>query len=189
MWYAIRTEIGQEEIIREKISKCLSEGNGGNCRVLYCVKKKRYLGQWHDKRESFLPGYVFLVIEEKDREIVAWPVFLENYGERLGIDKKLISYVKKEDERFLTELTIGKDEIGMSYGIIENGVLKIYRGALIGMESKVRKIDRHKRKGYISMKFDNEEKMTEIGLEITAKIFNSSNIYCHEEKHTSKENI
>ena len=63
----------------------------------------------------------------------------------------------------------GKEEIGMSYGVIRDGVLKISRGALVGMESRVRKIDRHKRKGYISMSLDGKEEVAEIGLEITEK--------------------
>ena len=57
----------------------------------------------------------------------------------------------------------------MSYGVSRDGVLKISRGALVGMESRVRKIDRHKRKGYISMSLDGKEEVAEIGLEITEK--------------------
>ena len=67
------------------------------------------------------------------------------------------------------KLTEGKDEIGMSYGVIHNGVLEICEGVLRGMESRVKRIDRHKRKGYISMRIDDEEILAEIGLEITEK--------------------
>lgn len=42
-------------------------------------------------------------------------------------------------------------------------------GALTGMESRVKRIDRHKRTGYISIEIDNKERMAEIGLEITEK--------------------
>ncbi|MBR3841204.1 MAG: hypothetical protein IKM20_08720 [Erysipelotrichales bacterium] len=42
--------------------------------------------------------------------------------------------------------------IGRSIGAIENSVLKVSEGPLMGMESKITKIDRHKRVAYIDMK-------------------------------------
>ena len=59
--------------------------------------------------------------------------------------------------------------VGMSYGVICDGSLKIQEGVLRGLEGRVKKIDRHKRKGYIAMRLGDEEKMAEIGLEITEK--------------------
>ena len=66
-------------------------------------------------------------------------------------------------------MTGGRDEIGMSYGVIEKGILKIRSGVLTGMESQIKKIDRHKRKGFISMRLDGREKLVGVGLEITEK--------------------
>ena len=74
-----------------------------------------------------------------------------------------------EEEELLTRLTGGRDEIGMSYGVIEKGILKIRSGVLTGMESQIKKIDRHKRKGFISMRLDGREKLVGVGLEITEK--------------------
>lgn len=89
-------------------------------------------------------------------------------------DSQVIFPMKKEEETLLTRLTDGKDEIGMSYGIIQDGVLKIFSGVLAGMESRVRKIDRHKRKAAIVLKINGEERTAELGLEITAKTCISS---------------
>ena len=77
--------------------------------------------------------------------------------------------IRPEEEELLTRLTNGKDEIGMSYGVIEKGTLKVRSGVLAGMESRIKKIDRHKRKGFISMRLDGREKLVGIGLEITEK--------------------
>lgn len=71
--------------------------------------------------------------------------------------------------KLLVKLTDGKDEIGMSYGVIEKGVLKVNSGVLRGMESRIKKIDRHKRKGFISMRLDDQERLVGVGLEITEK--------------------
>lgn len=154
MWYAIQTEPGYEEAVRQEVESMIPEKSRGDCRILYCIRKKRYQGSWHDKRERFLPGYMFLVTENRETE-----------------EKQISEFcpVKQEEEEFLMKLTQGKNEIGMSYGVIRDGVLEIRSGVLVGMESRVRKIDRHKRKGYIAMRINDEEKLAEIGLEITEK--------------------
>jgi transcriptional antiterminator NusG len=77
--------------------------------------------------------------------------------------------VRCKEEELLMKLTKGKDEVGMSQGIIRDGVLKIQEGALTGLESRVKKIDRHKRKGYITVRLNDEEMTAEIGLEIKEK--------------------
>ncbi len=172
MWYAIRTEPGQEESMKLQIRSQMRGRERNNCKVLYRACKKRYLGAWHEETEVFLPGYLFLVSEERDygprclyeRIKIAGDIW--NWGE---YGTKEIQPVGKDGEELLEKLTEGTNEIGMSYGVIQNGVLKISRGVLVGMESRVRKIDRHKRKCYICVPFDNEEKEAEVGLEIMEK--------------------
>lgn len=162
MWYAIRTGIGREEYVRRQINYGMADRFHGACRILYCVQKKRYQGQWHDKKERFLPGYLFWVTKDGDAgngdqflSILAreWP----------------ICPVKREEEEVLVRLTRGKNEIGMSHGVIQDGVLHICGGVLEGLESRVRKIDRHKRKGSIAISLHGRETMADIGLEITEK--------------------
>lgn len=78
--------------------------------------------------------------------------------------------VGKEEEKLLERLAGGWDEIGMSYGVIENGTLNIKEGVLARLESAVKKIDRHKRKGYISLSLPGgEEKLVCVGQKITEK--------------------
>jgi len=69
----------------------------------------------------------------------------------------------------LVKITGGRNEVGMSYGIIRAGTLEIRSGALTGQEDRIKRIDRHKRKGYISLRFYDKEIMAVIGLEITEK--------------------
>lgn len=151
----VETGEGQEEAFIGQAEG--PEIPGGQWRILYCVRKKRYLGQWHHKRERFLPGYLFWVTDKE-----GYPKQDLGYGRRF-------CPIKQEEEELLLRLTCGKDEISMSYGVIHDGILKIYDGALVGMESRVRKIDRHKRKGIISMEIGNKEILAEVGMEITEK--------------------
>ena len=66
MWYAIRTEPGQEESMKLQIRSQMRGRERNNCKVLYRACKKRYLGAWHEETEVFLPGYLFFVSEERD---------------------------------------------------------------------------------------------------------------------------
>jgi len=185
MWYAIRTGCGHGDAVGQQVRDVVPKGIGGNVRVLYCIRKKKYLGTWHDVRERFLPGYMFLVTDNPDTgnggpkmpgKLAEGPGtggisrrcgFLKPYG-MPGHGNRFCA-VRKEEQEFLVRLTGGKDLVGMSYGVIRNGVLEITDGALMGMESRIRKIDRHKRKGYISMRINDEETVAEVGLEITEK--------------------
>lgn len=139
MWYVIQTKTGQEEPMRKRVEKMLLHHFYEDCKILYYIKKKKYLGEWHEERERLLgTGSTFCPI-------------------------------RQEEEELLTKLTRGKEEIGMSYGVIEKGILKVRSGVLTGIESRIKKIDRHKRKEFISMKLDNQEKLEGVGLEITEK--------------------
>lgn len=168
MWYVIQTKPGREEAVREKAKKLLTDSTGGECRVLYCVSKKRYLGEWHEKKERFLPGYLFWVTD--DPKPVSGAIGRITEFSKLLECGEEICPVGKEEEEILERLAGEKDEIGMSYGVIEDGILRIREGVLTGLESSVRKIDRHKRKGYIGLSLaDGKEKLVGVGLEITEK--------------------
>lgn len=158
MWYGIRTKPGQEEVVRRLIGGSVSQEGLEDCRMLYCIRKKRYLGAWHEERERFLPGYLFMVADKL-------PECIDG-----------IFPVGDEEEKFLMKLTGGKDEIGMSYGVIRDGILEIRSGGLVGMEARIRKIDRHKRKGAVALKLHGVETVVELGLEITEKTHSAETI-------------
>ena len=167
MWYVIQTKTGQEEPMRQRVERMLPHKFYEDCKILYYVKKKKYLGEWHEERERLLPGYMFLVTEKPEPVSEALGRITE-FTRLLGTGSTFCP-VSQEEEELLTKLTGGKDEIGMSYGVIEKGILKVNSGVLIGMESRIKKIDRHKRKGFISMRLDGCEKLVGVGLEITEK--------------------
>ena len=136
--------------------------------MLYCISKKRYLGEWHEEREQFLPGYVFLITDDFGEASQLFQEIAE-FIRLLGYGKEACP-IGKEEEKLLERLAGGWDEIGMSYGVIENGTLNIKEGVLARLESAVKKIDRHKRKGYISLSLPGgEEKLVCVGQKITEK--------------------
>ena len=100
MWYVIETKAGQEETDCRKLKDMLAEGD---CRDLYCVKRKRYLGGWHDKRERFLPGYLFVVTDDV---LHGESRMMEETGILKALEHgKVLFPVKHEDEELLMRLT------------------------------------------------------------------------------------
>ena len=167
MWYVIQTKTGQEEPMRQRVEKMLPDHSYEDCKILYYVKKKKYLGQWHEEKERLLPGYMFLVTDDP-KPISEVLGRMTEFTRLLGTGSSFCP-VRPEEEELLIKLTNGKEEIGMSYGVIEKGVLKVRSGVLRGMESRIKKIDRHKRKGFLSMRLEDQEKLVGVGLEITEK--------------------
>jgi transcriptional antiterminator NusG len=169
MWYVIQTLAGQEEIVKLMAEKYLPEDSYEACRILYYIRKKRYQGEWHEIRERLLPGYLFLVADspwpawEALKKVSKFSKILRNYEENV------IYPVSREEEEFLKKLAGDKDEVELSYGMIEGDRVRIISGSLVGMEAVIRKVDRHKRVAYIEMRIFGEIKLVEVGLEIVAK--------------------
>ena len=70
------------------------------------------------------------------------------------------------------EVELGKEEqlVAMSTGIIENDQVRILTGPLQGMEGYIRKINRHKRKAWVSIEMFGRSVDMEVGLEIVKKV-------------------
>ena len=60
--------------------------------------------------------------------------------------------------------------VAMSTGIIENDQVRILTGPLQGMEGYIRKINRHKRKAWVSIEMFGRSVDMEVGLEIIKKV-------------------
>lgn len=169
MWYVIQTMAGQEEIVKLMLEKYLPGDSYEACRILYYVRKKRYRGEWHEVKERLLPGYLFLVAEspwpawQALKRVTKFSRLLRNYEENV------IYPIAKDEEAFLRRIAGDKDEVELSYGVIEGDKVKIISGSLTGMEAVIRRIDRHKRVAYIEMAIFGESKLVQVGLEVVAK--------------------
>lgn len=109
MWYVIRTKAGSEEAVRKRAKKLLAADTSRDCKVLYCIRKKRYLGEWHEEKERLLPGYVFLVADDPEGAAgvlkgIPESVKLPGYGEKA-------CPVGKEEEELLSRLTDRKSVV------------------------------------------------------------------------------
>lgn len=167
MWYVMQVRTGTEENIRCQCEKIVGEGILERCFIPYYQEKKKYEGTWHTQERILFPGYVFMITE-----------FLEELYESLksviGLTKLIgtgqeIVPLSEEEIEFLLQMGKESQVVEMSAGVIENGVVRITSGPLVGMEGNIRKIDRHKRKAYLEIEMFGRTVDMQVGLEIVSK--------------------
>lgn len=167
MWYVIQTETGKEEKTKAFIEKRVSAAVYHDIRVLYYEMKRRYLGEWHKEKNRLFPGYLFIDsdnIEELYLELKNVPELTK----LLGYDGEVVA-LRPEEEKFLRELTQHDGTAAMSVGVQIGDKIIVKEGVLVGKESVIRKVDRHKRKALIEIEMLGESRLIEIGLEIVEK--------------------
>lgn len=144
----------------------------------FIPKKKRYFRQKGIAtmiEEVLFPGYVFI---ESNLMMTDFSVYVSNslktksgFIKLLGkkTDSDYIS-VLPEERKWLEQFTNKKKVIESSFGYIEGDQIVITDGPLIGYESKIVRINRHKRKVDIEVQMFNETQVVSLPCEIVSKV-------------------
>lgn len=74
-----------------------------------------------------------------------------------------------EDLRVLERLLDEEKTVGMSTGFLEGDRVMIVDGPLMGLETVIRRIDRHKRKAMVEMHMFGRVQEVAVGLEIVGR--------------------
>ena len=167
MWYVIQVKTGDEKKILVQTEKILSEQILEKSFIPRYERKRRYRGVWHTAKDILFPGYVFLSTEQPEA------LFLE-LKKVVGLTKLLRSQeyilpLKKEEEKFLRQVSDEEQVVELSTGLIEGSQVVIVDGPLKGLESRIKRIDRHKRLAWIEMEMLGEVRLVTVGLEIVEK--------------------
>ena len=122
----------------------------------------------HTKLEKVFPGYLFFDTGDPDelsRQLRKEKIMAQN-------DKLFV--LTPEDVQCL--LFFGRTGVfPMSQGIIVNGRVIILSGPLVGEESRIRKVDRHKRRAWLQIKLFGKPYTVVVGLEISQKTAQEEN--------------
>ena len=167
-WYVVQVRSGHEKQIAEKCGTMISNSVLKECFIPEYVRRKRYLGEWHDVRDVLFKGYVFMItdaVEQLNVELKKIPDFTKIIGR-----KNMEIFPLAESEVAFLE-SFGKEEhvVDMSVGFIKGDQIFITEGPLQGKEGLIMKIDRHKRIAYLQLSMFNKETVTKVGLEIISK--------------------
>lgn len=150
IWYLLKCSKENEADYKDKFYEFVAAERLLEVVSFQCQRMMRYNSEWHLERRTLLPGYIFLS------------------GSRAMVLKKEIS-LRPCSPPYLKELCQDGNLIGMSRGIIKDGIPIVTSGPLRGREQLIRRIDRHKRTAEIMVPIDGWEEKATIGLEIYQK--------------------
>ena len=141
---------------------------------------RRSRGVIRKERKLLFPGYVFIQTEIEGSSIAeklksdltdTTGKWYEDIYKILhnGDNKKDVAI--REKERLYWERLFNSDFcVTGSVGFIEGDTIRIKTGPLVGMESRIKKIDRHKREAVVEMEVMGAVREVRVMLEIVAKI-------------------
>lgn len=164
MWYVIQVCSGREEYARDLIEKYKCQEYIEACRIPLFVRLRKQGNIWYPETKVLFPGYLF-VKTENAAELYEHLRVIPRMTRLLGTGKEIVP-ITAQEEKFLVK--IGGDDlvVGMSKGIIEQKQIKIMSGPLRNMEGSIRRIDRHKRLAWVSVKMFGREMEIPLGLEV-----------------------
>lgn len=133
---------------------------------------RKYEGEWHVEQKLLFPDCV--ILESTDEDALSNEI--RRQSERGNISRACSGFrinhlrqMNQEEEAFLRQLYGEGRHLGMSKGIIQEGVTQVTEGPLKGFENRICKIDRHKRIAKVKTLAKKEFSCIQVGLEIVAK--------------------
>ena len=171
-WYVLFVKAGKERKVEEYLNKQLNVEAGVPFIPLQEILFRRS-GEVKKELRYLFPGYVFI------ESALAGEEFVKIINPLIYKLSDIISLLKysdseiamKDDERqMLLNLCNNDHCIETSYGIIEGDKIQITSGPLIGMESVVKKINRHKREALIEIEIMGDVRTVSVALEVVDKV-------------------
>ncbi|RXE58673.1 antiterminator LoaP [Acetivibrio mesophilus] len=171
-WYVLFVKSGKER----KVEQCLRKELDTDISIPFIPLQEilfRRSGTVRKEIRPLFPGYVFI------ESILPGQDFLEETNYLINKSGDIISLLKysdtevamKESEKLrLLSLCNNDHCIEVSYGIIEGDKIHIFDGPLKGMESIVRKVNRHKREALIEIEIMGDVRLVTVALEVVKKV-------------------
>ena len=168
MWYVIQVSTGKEDSAVSKVRQMLPGGTIQECfNPCYLVNKK-FHGEWKQVRKSLFPGCVIVDCQEPTAA-AAWLKGVEGVMRMLGNGDCPVPLARVESDWIARFTTVENRVIGTSSGVIEGDRIVVQEGPLVGLESNIKKIDRHKRTAYVEFDLCGRTVTVALGLSIVRK--------------------
>jgi transcriptional antiterminator NusG len=176
-WVILFVQTGAEERLTRLLKKKL---NADEYLPFLPVKETAYRNKGVIRKEQKLlfPGYIFIQTEIEDGLIAdkLKLALMNTIGQKYiysilhyGDNKKDV--VLRDKERKYLECLFNSNFCVMgSVGFIEGDMIRVTSGALIGMESRIKKINRHKREAVVEFEMLGSLRKITLMLEVIEKI-------------------
>lgn len=172
-WYILFTRTGQEEKVEHLLKKQL-DNNLFSPFIPMLQTIFKCSGQVKKELKPLFPSYVFIESEVPSMEII------DRTSNIISNSKDIIRFLRydnpndialrEHEKNALLRLCNNDRHIESSSGIIVGTRIYIKEGPLMGMESIIKKIDRHKRKAIIELDFFGEIRQIIVSLDIVEKM-------------------
>ena len=123
--------------------------------------------------KNMFPGYLFV---ESELDLIEFDIQLKKLIHKISYFMKLLKFDNEgtsvlypDEKEYLERLVNDKKVVEHSIGFIEGNEVFITEGPLQGFESKIVKIDRHKRRATLEVEFCGELRYVDVSLEIISK--------------------
>lgn len=171
-WYVLFVQTGRERKIEQFLNKQL---NTDECKPFIPLEEVLFKKSGIMKKEIriLFPGYVFVESELPGAQFIK---VINSIAKRLSDMVCVLKYsdteiaMKESERQMLLGLCNNDHCIESSYGIIEGDKIHIIDGSLKGMESIVKKVNRHKRQAWIEIEIMGDVRLVSVGLEIVDKL-------------------
>lgn len=149
-WYVAHVGEGREERAAGDCAKLIGPAVLADCFVPRAVRLKKRGGEWLEERRLLYPGYLFLLAADARRleaglRSVLRPVRL------LGKGDAGFAALEDSEQALFERMLDDAHLLRASEGVIRDGCLEVQSGPLVGMEGRIRKVDRHKRTALVDV--------------------------------------
>ncbi|WP_051869252.1 antiterminator LoaP [Kineothrix alysoides] len=172
-YYVLFVKTGYEESIVRRVKGMIDP----NILLPFMPYKEKiflYKGSRILKLELCFPGYIFIETKLSPEIFIleistifkqnGWKFSIVNYGSKNDI------VIHKEDRELLLKMLNNQFCIEQSKGFIVGDKIRVKTGALVGRESLIRKVNRHKREALIELDFMGGKRQIIVALEILEKV-------------------
>lgn len=171
-WYVLFVKAGKERKVEQYLRKQLDADISVPFIPLQEILFRRS-GTVKREIRFLFPGYVFIESILSDQQFIQEisPV-ITRCSDIFGLLKYSNTEIsmKESEKNMLISLCNNEYCIEASYGIIEGDKIHIIDGPLKGMESIVRKVNRHKREALIEIEIMGDVRLVTVALETVEKL-------------------
>lgn len=171
-WYILYVKTGYEEKIQKLLLKRLSSEYFISFIPMKKIVYKRKGNANIEKRICF-PGYVFIQSEYEEKEFIKYvfPITQQLEGAYLFLyyENKYDIRLREEEKLYLSKFIDSNYCIEHSVGYVEGDKIRVVSGILMGMESEIKKINRHKREAIIEIFIMGDNRRLSVALEVLEK--------------------
>lgn len=175
MYYVIQVAPGKEVETEVFITERVPEELYSSCFHPVRFVKKKFRGEWKERQEKLLPGYVFIDSEWVQELYMAFKR-IPMLTKILGWEPEFITALTEQEAAWIEKLvSAGSDgringEVPVSLiEVDENDEVRILSGPLQNMEGMIRKIHLHKRVAEVEVEFMGRKTVIHLGIEMVRR--------------------